>query len=61
MKIIHDTSTRIEREERSKIKDEKFRKMLREITYENEGVVFLKSLNNACLKRLQNHTFYQVQ
>jgi hypothetical protein len=59
-KIIHDHSTKEERMERSKSKDKNFRHLLKELEYENEGVLFLKSLNNACLERLQNDRFYEV-
>lgn len=58
-RIIHDHSTKEERMERSKTKDKNFRHLLKELEYENEGVLFLKSLNNACLRRLQveDHRF----
>lgn len=59
-KMIQDLSTQKEREERGQIKDEKFRQMLRDIAYKDEGVLFLKSLNNACLVKLQSGNYYQV-
>jgi uncharacterized membrane protein YcaP (DUF421 family) len=59
-KVIYDNSTKEDRLERGKPKDEKFRKLLREISYKNDGEIFLKSLNNACLKKLQNDRYYQV-
>jgi hypothetical protein len=58
--MIHDNSTKEQRLERGQIKDKNFRKMLNEIAYKNEGEIFLKSLNYACLRKLQDDRYYQV-
>lgn len=50
---IKDTTTKEDRAERGKAKDAKFRKMLREISYRDEGELFMKALNNACFLKLQ--------
>lgn len=34
--------------------------MLNDIAYKNEGEIFLKSLNYACMRKMQNYKFYQV-
>lgn len=57
---IKDQTTKEERVERSRIKDIKFRKALKEITYKDEGVLFLKSLQNACIRKLQRLDNYEV-
>jgi len=58
--MIKDTSTPEQRIERSKTKEKNFRKMLNDIAYKNEGEIFLKSLNYACMRKMQNYKFYQV-
>jgi hypothetical protein len=50
---IKDTTTQEERVERSAIKDRKFRKRIKEISYRDEGELFMKALNNACFLKLQ--------
>ena len=50
---IKDKTTPSERAERGKAKDAKFRKMLRETSYRDEGELFMKALNNACFLKLQ--------
>lgn len=46
---------RIDRQNRA------WKKMLKEIEYKNEGEIFLKALNNACLAKLQSDKYYQVE
>jgi hypothetical protein len=58
--MIKDTTTLEQRVERSKNKDKNFRHLLKELEYENEGVLFLKSLNYSCLRKLQDDRYYQI-
>jgi len=40
--------------------DKEYNKMLREISYKDEGELFLKALNNSCIQRLVDRGVYQV-
>lgn len=57
---IKDTTTKEERMERSAKKDRKFRKMVRDISYKNEGELFMASLRNACFMKLQKLDKYEI-
>ena len=48
------------KEQRKDRQDKAWKKMLKEIEYKNEGEIFLKALNNACLAKLQSDKYYQV-
>lgn len=58
--MLKDKTTKEERTERSQAKDTKYRKLIKELSYQNEGEPFLKSLNNACIQRLQSRNYYEV-
>lgn len=52
--LIKDTTTREERIERSRIKNQRIRKMMMGVGYRDEGELFLKSLQNACFEKMNN-------
>ena len=58
---IKDTTTKDERVARSVEKDKKFNKMVREISYRDEGECFLASLKNACIEKLIRSDKYQCE
>ena len=58
---IKDKTTKEERAERSRIKDIKFRKAIKEISYKNDGELFLKSLQNACSDRMRKGNFCHIE
>ena len=58
--MLKDKTTKEERIERSKEKDRKYSSFIREISYKNEGEIFLKALNNSCIQRLINRGIYEV-
>ncbi len=58
---IKDKTTKEERQERSRIKDLKFRKAIKEIAYKDEGELFLKALQNACISKLIRLDDYKVE
>lgn len=57
---IKEQSSLEDRKERGKAKDIKYRKMVKELSYKNEGELFLKSLTNACISKLVKEDNYQV-
>jgi len=48
------------KEQRKLRQDKEYNKMLREISYKDEGELFLKALNNSCIQRLVDRGVYQV-
>ena len=48
------------KEQRKLRQDKEYNKMLREISYKDEGVLFLKALNNSCIQRLVDRGIYQI-
>lgn len=58
--MIKDTTTVEERKERGKEKDKKWNRIMREISYRDEGEIYLKNLNYHCLAKIIKSDNFQV-
>jgi len=58
--MILDKTTIEERKERSKIKDKRYNSFIKTLGYKDEGELFLKVLQNACISKLQRQDNYQI-
>ena len=57
---IKDKTTKEERQAKCPKMDRKYNRMIKKLAYKNEGVLFLKALENACGERMARPENYQV-
>ena len=50
-----------ERLEQSRSKDRKFRKLFKELSYRDEGELFLISLKNSSIDKLKRSDYFQLE
>ena len=59
--MIRDLTTKIERQARSIPKDQKVRKLFKQLSYRDEGELFLISLKNSSIDKLKRSDYYKVE
>jgi hypothetical protein len=58
---IKDPTTKEQRQARSIPKDQKVRKLFKELSYRDEGELFLISLKNSSIEKLKRSDYYKVE